>query len=89
MELVLSLDRIKITIMINTEDKKAVIYNAINSAICIDDQYESPYCDIPETGNILMIQKKCICHLGEMENVILTYINFEIMMDSILIKIFC
>ena len=34
--------------MINTEDKKAVIYNAINSAICIDDQYESPYCDIPE-----------------------------------------
>lgn len=34
--------------MISTEDKKAVIYNAINSAICIDDQYESPYCDIPE-----------------------------------------
>lgn len=35
--------------MISTEDKKAVIYNAINSAICIDDQYESPYCDIPES----------------------------------------
>lgn len=34
--------------MITTENKKAVIYNAINSAICIDDQYESPYCDIPE-----------------------------------------
>lgn len=34
--------------MITTEEKKAVIYNAINSAICIDDQYESPYCEIPE-----------------------------------------
>lgn len=75
--------------MINTEDKKAVIYNAINSAICIDDQYESPYCDIPENRKYFDDSKESFCHLGEMENVILTYINFEIMMDSILIKIFC
>lgn len=34
--------------MITQVDKEAVIYCAINSAICIDDQYESPYCNIPE-----------------------------------------
>ena len=34
--------------MMSIDDKKAIIYNTINSAICIDDQYESPYCEIPE-----------------------------------------
>lgn len=32
--------------MLNIQDKEAIIYRVINSAICIDDQYESPYCDI-------------------------------------------
>ena len=45
--------------MISTEDKKAVIYNAINSAICIDDQYESPYCDIPENRKYFDDSKEC------------------------------
>ena len=75
--------------MISTEDKKAVIYNAINSAICIDDQYESPYCDIPENRKYFDDSKELYISFGKMENVILTYINFEVMMDLIMIKTFC